>query len=89
MRNIIFAKAGTYKDSDDVFFTSRCRKKNLSYGIYHRNKYTTEFLLPQNVFKKHFTFDRSAGVYRNLLTYGQLRVIPGVKVSVIDHEPYL
>ena len=84
MRNIIFVKAGTFKDSDEVYFSSRSRKKNLSYGIYHSNDYTTEFIIPQNVFKEHFTFDRSAGVYHNQLTYGQLKALSGVKVSVFE-----
>ena len=66
MRNIIFAKAGTFKDSDKVYFSSRSRKKNLCYGIYH------------------FTFDHSAGVYHNQLTYGQLKALSGVKVTVFE-----
>ena len=86
MRNIIFAKAGTFKDSDKVYFSSRSRKKNLSYGIYHNNDYTTEFIIPQNVFKEHFAFDRSTGVYHNQLTYGQLKALPGVKIT-IDYDP--
>ena len=86
MKNIIFAKAGTFKDSDKVYFSSRSRKKNLSYDKYHNNDYTTEFIIPQNVFKEHFTFDRSAGVYRNQLTYGQLKALPGVKITIdYDH----
>lgn len=84
MRNIIFARAGTFKDSEKVYFNSCCRKKSLSYGIYHNNDYTTEFLIPQKVFKENFTFDRSAGVYRNHLTYGQLKALPGVKVAVFE-----
>ena len=84
MRNIIFAKAGTFKDTDEVYFPSRCRKKNLSYDIYHHNDYTTEYLIPQNVFKEHFTFNRSTGVYYNQLTYGQLKALPGVKVMVFE-----
>lgn len=86
MRNIIFAKAGTYNDSDEVYFTSRCRKKNLSYGIYHNNYYTTEYIIPQNVIKEHFTFDRSALLYRNSLNHGQLKALPGVKVAVFEHR---
>ena len=66
MRNIIFVKAGTFKDSDKVYFSSRSRKKNLFYGIYY------------------FTFDRSAGVYHNQLTYGQLKALSGVKVTVFE-----
>ena len=84
MKNIIFAKAGTFKDLDKVYFSSRSHKKTLSYGIYHNNDYTTEFIIPQNVFKEHFTFDRSAGVYRNQLTYGQLKALSGVKVTVFE-----
>ena len=84
MKNIIFVKAGTFEDSDKVYFTSRNRKKNLSYSIYHNNDYTTEFIIPQNVFKEHFTFDRSAGVYDNQLTYGQLKALSGVKVTVFE-----
>ena len=86
MKNIIFAKVGTFKDSRNVYFTSSCRKKNLSYGIYHNNDYTTEYIIPQNVFKEHFTFDRSAGVYNNQLTYGQLKALHGVKIT-IDYDP--
>ena len=86
MKNIIFAKAGTFKDSDKVYFTSRCRKKNLSYGIYHNNDYTTECIIPQKVFKENFTFDRSTGVYHNQLIYEQLKALPGVKIT-IDYDP--
>ena len=84
MRNIIFVKAGTFKDSDKVYFSSRSRKKNLSYGIYHNNDYTTEFIIPQNVFKEHFTFDHSAGVYHNQLTYKQLKTLSNVKMTVFE-----
>ena len=84
MKNTIFVKAGTFKDSRKVYFTSKCRKKNLSYDIYHNNDYTTEFIIPQKVFKENFTFDRSAGVYHNQLTYGQLKALSGVKMTVFE-----
>ena len=86
MKNIIFAKASTFKDSRNVYFTSSCRKKNLSYGIYHNNDYTTECIIPQKVFKENFTFDRSTGVYHNQLIYEQLKALPGVKIT-IDYDP--
>ncbi len=84
MKNVIFVRTGPFKDSDKVYFISRSRKKNLSYDIYHNNGYTTEFIIPQNVFKEHFTFNRSAGVYHNQLTYGQLKALSGVKVTVFE-----
>lgn len=86
MKNIIFVRAGTFKDSDKVYFTSHHRKKNLSYCIYHRNDYTTKCIIPQKVFKENFTFDRSTGVYHNQLTYEQLKALPGVKIT-IDYDP--
>ena len=86
MKNTIFVKAGTFKDSRKVYFTSKCRKKNLSYDIYHHNDYTTEFIIPQKVFKENFIFDRSTGMYHNQLTYGQLKTLPGVKIT-IDYDP--
>lgn len=86
MRNVIFARAGYYNDSDEVFLTSRSRQKKLNYTIYHRNDYKTEIIIPQDVFKANFEYDRSTGIYRNSLTYGQLKALPGVKVSR-DYDP--
>ena len=82
LRNVIFAKAGTFEDNDGVFLSSRTRQNNRNYTIYHRNNYTTEIIIPPNVFKANFVFDRSAGIYRNNLTYGQLKALPGVKITV-------
>ena len=86
MRNIIFAKAGYFDDKDEVFLSSRARQKTRNYTIYHRNAYTTEIIIPQDVFKANFVFDRSAGVYRNNLAYGQLKALPGVKIT-LDYDP--
>ena len=86
MRNVIFAKAGWYNSSDEVFLTSHTRQKKLNYTIYHRNDYTTEIVIPADIFKANFAFDRSTGIYRNNLTYGQLKALPGVKVR-LDYDP--
>ena len=86
MRNVIFAKAGKFNDNEEVFLSSRMRQRKINYTIYHRNDYTTEIVIPADVFKAAFALDRSTGVYHNSLTYGQLKALPGVKVS-LDYSP--
>lgn len=82
MRNVIFAMAGFFDDRDEVYLFSRSRQKKVNYTIYHRNKYTTEIIIPVEVFKANFAFDRRSGIYRNNLTYGQLKALPGVKMAL-------
>ena len=82
MRKIIFAKAGTFYDEERVFFQSRSRQKSAKYTIYHRNDNTTEWAIPIDIFKRNFKYERSSGIYRTELTYGALKEIPGVIVTI-------
>ena len=85
MRNIILVFAGIRQNYDNAFVMSEHRKKSGNYEIFHHNDNTTEFRVPADVFKAYFKYDRSSGIYRTKLTFGDLRAIQGVKETVFNH----
>ena len=85
MRNIILSFAGLRQNWDEIFVTSRHRKNSGNYTIFHHNDSTTEFRIPADVFKANFRFERSSGIYRTKLSFGDLRAIQGVKETIYNH----
>lgn len=73
MRNIRFEKAGRIENLDrQVFLTSHDRRKKAGTTIFHRNDYNTTILVPDDVFKKHFRYNRFSGVYDTGLTWREI-----------------
>lgn len=80
MKKIKFIKAGTFRDSDRVFLTSRSRRyKNQT--EFHRSDIQTIFIFPSDFFRKNFTYNKSSGVYENSLTMQDVRQY--VKIETI------
>ena len=72
MKKIKFIKAGTFRDSDKVFLTSRNRRyKNQT--EFHRNDFQTEFIFPYEFFRKNFKYNKLLGIYENSLTMQDVR----------------
>ncbi len=83
-RKVIFSLPGKRRDTSDVFLQSENRKYSTSYTLFHKNDFTTELIIPYDVFKKHFKFDRLSGIYRTQLTYGELKQIKSVRITVTE-----
>jgi len=66
---VYFLKAGLPNLLDKVFFSSRSREKTATPRIYHRNKYSSFWRIPDMFFKRHFKYERWSGIYRTNLRY--------------------
>lgn len=83
---VYFHVAGKVKDRENLFLTTESRHNSLhdAMRVFHRNDYHTVLRIEYPAFKEHFAFDRHAGIYRNNLTYGQARSIPGIQIKTFD-----
>lgn len=79
MKEKMFLVAGRRKLTDKVFLQS----KNVFNGgtIFHRNDFSTLIRLPWPFYRKHFIFERSTGIYRTELTYGEIQQF----ITVVPH----
>ena len=73
MKYVTFLKAGDFSKvgSELVFLQSRNRVYRHD-TIFHRNDHSTIFRIPSGVFKEHFKYERSSGIYRTALKYKDL-----------------
>lgn len=70
MRTVIFCLAGKReKPHHPVILFSKQREYRQKFTIFHRNDFSTILEIPIDFFKKHFAYDRWAGIYRTSLTW--------------------
>jgi hypothetical protein len=73
MKNVYFRVAGKRKPNEPVFFATSNRLKCLSQTIYHRNAINTDYAIPVDFFKLHFTYDKTNRIYRNALIFSDIQ----------------
>lgn len=78
-KNVFFEKAGKVKDNERVFLMSNNRKYTKNGAIYHRNDFHTKITIPTKEFRKYFKYETSSGIYRNGLTWGELKKIASIE----------
>lgn len=76
-----FELAGKRKDNEPVFLMSLHRTYKANQTIFHHNNYHTVVHIPNNVFKEHFKYNHSSGIYVNLtgMVWAELRRVADIK----------
>jgi len=82
MKTANFLAPGLRRDTDKVFFMGRNRQAARNKTVFHRNRYSSVWRIPWDVYQKHFTFDRSTFIYRTNLIYADIKPY----LTTIDHE---
>lgn len=77
-KNVFFEKAGKVKDHEQVFLTSNNRNHTKKSTIYHHNDFHTKIKIPIKEYQKYFAYEASSGIYRNGLTWRELKKIASV-----------
>lgn len=75
-----FEFAGKVNLHEIPFLTSRDRRKRAGETVYHRNDFHTILLIPVDVFRAAFEYDRFSDIYRTCATYHEL-VALGAKLE--------
>ena len=84
-----FELAGKRKANEQVFLMSEHRCYNQNRPIFHKNDYHTIVKIPDNIFKTHFRYKHSNGIYENLtkITWKELDKVANIEVySFLDHD---
>lgn len=81
MSYALFELPGKIRDNEVVFLTSKQRKYKEGETVYHRNNIHNRVRVPMPIFKEHFKYERSSGIYRTKLRWGTLRHIPNVEIE--------
>ena len=86
MKKIRFELAGKRRKSEQVFLMSDHRKHKINKTIFHRNDYHTVVIIPHDVFKENFSFNRSTYIYDNLtgITWHELEKVADIEVIKLN-----
>ena len=83
MRTVNFLKAGRFdRPNERAFLTAHSRQAARGTTVFHRNRYSTIWRIPVDVFSANLKWQAHSGIYRTDLTYGDLAQY----AETIDHE---
>ena len=83
MRTVNFLCEGKHDNPNEhAFLTTHSRQAANGDTVYHRNRYSTVWRIPVDVFRANFVWQSLSGIYRTLLTFGDLQDY----AEIIDHE---
>ena len=82
MRTINFLKAGQHNPRERVFLATNARANARGRTVYHRNRYSTVWRIPIDVFRTSFHWEAASGIYHTELTYGDIAQY----AIIIDHN---